>query len=281
MHRVRPLFLFLMAGLVALPGAANACGNVVTTLVPLSFLVQEIGGERVDSLVLVPSGASPHAFEPRPSDAARAEAACLFVSAGDGSDAWAARLGDTLATGRHLALAVSLGLPTHAWLDPIAVRDLLAPRLADALALADPDGAAAYAEQLRAFQVRLTALDAGVRTELADTGGQFVALHDAWAAFAERYGLEAIGVLRHADGGEVGPRSLGKLVAKARAAGIRAILVEPQLPGRMAERVAEEFGASTENVDPLGDPADPARASYEALLRFNAAAFRRAMGGPR
>ena len=58
-----------------------------------------------------------------------------------------------------------------------------------------------------------------------------------------------------------------------------AILVEPQLPTRLAETVAAEFGATTVLVDPLGDPADPARASYEALLRFNAAAFRRALGG--
>ncbi|MBW2241832.1 MAG: zinc ABC transporter substrate-binding protein [Deltaproteobacteria bacterium] len=281
MGRPRSLGFGLLAGLVALPGAAHACGSVVTTLVPLAFLVQEVGGERVEALALVPSGASPHAFEPRPSDAARAEAACLFVSAGDGSDAWAARLGDTLARGRHLSLASGLGLPTHAWLDPISVRDLLAPRLAEALAAADPDAAEAYAESLHAFQARLTTLDADVRAELAGAGRQFVALHDAWGAFAECYGLEAIGVLRHADGGEVGPRSLGKLVAKAREAGVRAILVEPQLPGRMAERIAEEFGAGTEKVDPLGDPADPARASYEALLRFNARAFRRAMGDGR
>lgn len=269
----------LLAGWVAMPWAANACGSVVTTLVPLAFLVEEVGGERVDALALVPSGASPHAFEPRPSDAARAEAACLFVSAGDGSDAWAARLGEALAPGRHLALGEGLGLPTHAWLDPLAVRDQLAPRLAEALASRDPSAGNAYAEQLAAFQARLTALDQALRAELSTSGHQFVALHDAWGAFAARYGLEAIGVLRHADGGEVGPRTLGRLVKKAREAGIPAILVEPQLPGRLAARIAQDFGARTEEVDPLGDPADPARASYEALLRFNVAAFRRALGG--
>ncbi|MCP3986776.1 MAG: zinc ABC transporter substrate-binding protein [bacterium] len=277
-----PLFVLgLVAGPLALPCAAHGCGSVVTTLVPMAFLVQEVGGDRTQTTALVPSGASPHAFEPRPSDAARAEASCLFVSAGDGSDAWAARLGDALAPGRHLALASSLGLPTHAWLDPLAVRDALAPRLALALTTRDPSGADAYAERLAAFQGRLTVLDQTVRTELAGSKRQFVALHDAWGAFAERYGLEAIGVLRHADGGEVGPRTLGRLVAKAREAHVPAILVEPQLPGRLAERIAEEFGARTEQVDPLGDPADSARASYEALLRFNASAFRRAMGDGR
>lgn len=281
MGRFLALSCGLLAGLTAIPSAANACGIVVTTLVPLAFLVEEVGGERVDATALVPSGASPHAFEPRPSDAAKAEAACLFVSAGDGSDAWAARLGDALAPERHLALANGLGLPTHAWLDPLTVRDVLAPRLARALTSRDPSAGTTYADRLAGFQERLTALDQALRAELSGSGRQFVALHDAWGAFAERYGLEAIGVLRHADGGEVGPRTLGRLVTRAREAGVPAILVEPQLPARLAERIAADFGARTERVDPLGDPADPARASYEALLRFNAAAFRRALGGAR
>ena len=161
------------------------------------------------------------------------------------------------------------------------MRDQLAPRVAEALGSRDPSAGTPYAERLASFQARLTALDRDVRAMLSGSGRQFVALHDAWGAFAERYGLEAIGVLRHADGGTVGPRTLGRLVARAREADVRAILVEPQLPGRLAERIAEDFGARTEWVDPLGDPADPARASYEALLRFNAAAFRRALGGAR
>jgi hypothetical protein len=33
-------------------------------------------------------------------------------------------------------------------------------------------------------------------------------------------------------------------------------------------------------VDPLGDPDDPERASYESLLRFDARAFARALGVP-
>ena len=141
----------LLAGLALAPGGARACGTVVTTLLPLAFLAQEIGGERARAHALVPPGASPHAFEPRPSDVARAEGACLFVSAGDGTDGWAARLGAALAPDRQLALAAGLGLPAHAWLDPLAVRDQLAPRLAQALADRDAEGSDAYAGALADF----------------------------------------------------------------------------------------------------------------------------------
>jgi len=48
------------------------------------------------------------------------------------------------------------------------------------------------------------------------------------------------------------------------------VLVEPQLDPHTARIVAEELGARVVTVDPLGDPRDPARASYAALLRWNA-----------
>jgi ABC-type Zn uptake system ZnuABC Zn-binding protein ZnuA len=68
-------------------GSAPAAGAplaAVATITPLGFLVQELGGERVSVRVLVPPGASPHAFEPRPSDLAAVAGAALFVSAGAG-----------------------------------------------------------------------------------------------------------------------------------------------------------------------------------------------------
>ncbi len=279
MARRLALVLGLLAGL--LPAAAGACGTVAATLLPLAWMTEEIGGERVEAFALVPPGASPHAFEPRPSDVARVETACLFVSAGDGSDAWAERLAASRGPERRVVLSRGPGARTHAWLDPLAVRDELAPRLTEALVARDSLHRSAYADGLTAFQKRLTALDRALRADLSGAGTRYVAAHDGWGAFAARYGLEAVGVLRHADGGEAGPRTLAHVVREARAAGVRAVLVEPGLPPRLARAIAAELEAGTELVDPLGDPADPARASYEALLRFNAAAFRRALGEPR
>jgi ABC-type Zn uptake system ZnuABC Zn-binding protein ZnuA len=80
-------------------------------------------------------------------------------------------------------------------------------------------------------------------------------------------------------GEEPTPRELGLLVRAARRAGVSAILVEPQLPARVAQAIAGEFGGGTVLVDPLGDPRDPERDSYAELLRFDARAFAHALGG--
>jgi ABC-type Zn uptake system ZnuABC Zn-binding protein ZnuA len=70
------------------------------------------------------------------------------------------------------------------------------------------------------------------------------------------------------------------LAETARAGGAAAVLVEPQLSAAAAEALAEALGAPAVVADPNGDPRDPARGSYVALLRFDADAFRRALAPP-
>ena len=58
-----------------------------------------------------------------------------------------------------------------------------------------------------------------------------------------------------------------------------AVLVEPQLPLAAAAALAESLGVPAVVADPYGDPRVPERASYEALLSFDAEAFRSAVLG--
>jgi ABC-type Zn uptake system ZnuABC Zn-binding protein ZnuA len=295
--------LALAAAACAL-GAAAAHGaplRVVATIEPIAMLVREVAGPRASVAVLVPPGASPHTFEPKPSDVARLVDAALVVEAGAGLDGWLrallaaashapARLTLVEASGvdplpaaahadAHAATRAPDGrLDPHVWLDPLRVRDALVPALVARLAALDPAQRAAYEAAGRDFAARLGALDADVRAALAGRGRRFVAFHAAWRYFAQRYGLEEIGVVEEAPGEEPTPRELADLVARARAAGVPPILVEPQLSPRVARALAAEFGATTVLVDPNGDPSDPARDSYAELMRWNAAAFARALG---
>lgn len=282
----RPLPAALVLALLLGGGSARAEMPVSVTLHPLALLAREVGGDDVRVQVLVPPGASPHTFDPRPSDVARLARAALFVRSGGGTDDWAAGLADAVPEVTTLVLAEVLDarMPevprAHAWLDPIAVRDALAPALAERFAALDPEHAGAYGRRLEDFQERLSVLDASLRRTLAAAPKRrFVAFHGAWDAFARRYALEAAGVVEPAPGQEPSPGAVAALVEAARREGLPAILVEPQLPPRVAEVIASEFGGGTVGVDPLGDPDDPERAGYEALMRWNARRFVRALGG--
>lgn len=271
-------------------GGAAAPPVVVATIEPVAMLVREVGGERFAVAALVPPGASPHTFDPRPGDVVRVARAALLVAVGGDLDGWTAPL--LGAAGRPVATLTLLDapglapLPTgtggardpHVWLDPIRVRDSLAPAIAERLAGLDAAGAGDVAARLADFQQRLTRLDADLRSALAGPQRRFVAFHAAWRYFAGRYGLEEVGVIEEAPGEEPTPRALAALVAAARRAGVGAILVEPQLDPRVARTLAAEFGGTIVLVDPNGDPRDPERARYEPLLRWNARAFARALG---
>jgi ABC-type Zn uptake system ZnuABC Zn-binding protein ZnuA len=282
--------------------AATAAGaaplRVVATIEPLAMLVRAIGGERVVVDVLVPSGASPHTFEPQPSDVAALAKAALLAEIGGDLDAWVARLAAASdpAPPKFTALAApgldalpsgdahgggAHALDPHVWLDPLRVRDAIVPALADRLASLDPEGRAAYEASARALGDELTALDAEIRRTLDGRDRRFVAFHAAWRYFADRYGLQEIGVVEEAPGEEPGPKQLATLVERARAAGVPAILVEPQLSPRVARTLAAEFGATTVLVDPNGDPRDPERDTFVELLRFDAQAFAQALGAAR
>jgi len=254
---------------------------VVATIVPLAWLAAELGGARVSAHALVPPGASPHAFEPRPSDLARVAEARVFVSAGRGVDDWVASIAVAEGPAPLVLLdALGTGQDPHFWLDPIAVRDGVLPVLEAALATADPNGREHYAERRRAFAHALTALDHEIRSALAGVKRRpVVPLHDAWGAFAARYGIPLLPPVEQRAAEEPTPRTLARLADAARAGGAVAVLVEPQLPPAAAAALAESLGVPAVVADPYGDPRVPERASYEALLSFDAEAFRSALLG--
>ena len=300
----RAALAVLLAALATLAGVARAADPLpaVATIQPLGLVLRELGGERVAVAVLVPPGASPHTFEPQPSDVSALARARLLVEAGGGLDGWvhallnAAQAKPAVTTllevpgldplpaiaGAHADAAPGSHAPRldpHAWLDPIRVRDALLPALAAQLAALDPAGRAHYEASRDAFAARLTALDAEIRATLAGHGRRFLAFHAAWRYFAQRYQLDEVGVIEEAPGEEPTPRELGALSRRARDAGLPAILIEPQLSPRIAEMLARDLGAALVTVDPNGDPSDPERATYEGLMRWNARAFARALGG--
>ncbi|MDE0214141.1 MAG: zinc ABC transporter substrate-binding protein, partial [Deltaproteobacteria bacterium] len=95
MRRTVSLFLAILAGCwigaVAVPASGEPL-NVVTSVIPVAYIVEELGGERVTVHALVPPGASPHTFEPVPSDLRTLAGARVFVAIGGGFDGWSDRL---------------------------------------------------------------------------------------------------------------------------------------------------------------------------------------------
>jgi len=80
------ILLLLVACAPAAPGTTDAPTEeerprVVVSILPLANIVYNIGGGRIDLDAIMPPGADPHTFEPRPSDAVKlAQADLIFVN---------------------------------------------------------------------------------------------------------------------------------------------------------------------------------------------------------
>ncbi|MGH9389905.1 MAG: metal ABC transporter substrate-binding protein, partial [Vicinamibacteria bacterium] len=171
-------------------GRSPAPCDVVVSVFPLEQIAREIAGERLAIMSLLPPGASPHTFEPRPADIARVESARLVVRVGAGIDNWAERLlGEAKSEKRALILLAQPppelpegGVPDpHIWLDPIRVRDSIVPALAQAFSEIDPEGGRIYLERERRTKDLLSGLDRDIRKILSRAPGRrFISFHRAW-----------------------------------------------------------------------------------------------------
>ena len=261
---------------------------VAATLPPIADVTRAVAGGAVRVVTLLPPGAHPDTYETTPRIARALAEADLVIRVGAAADAWLGAVGDVpelvLTDGMQLhgRRGPGTGNP-HVWLDPVRVRDVLLPRIADALAGIIADGSSTTGAEIRAradaYADSLTALDREIRALLGDAGGRFIAAHPAWVYFAERYGLEQVGAVHASPGSELAARELGRLVDEVEASGVRAVIAEPQLGRAGVEALAEELGVPVVVADAVGGAGLEGREDYLSLMRYNARAFARALGG--
>jgi zinc transport system substrate-binding protein len=267
----------------------------VATIPPVGAILREVVGARAQVSVLLPAGASPHTYEPRPSDATAAAAATALFYVSPQLDEWGARLTtprsiqllQLLPASRRLGWDSTMsspvstaGLPLedidpHFWTDPTAVRALL-PALADTLASLDPDGAAVYRAAALRFGRQLDSLDSEIAGMLAPVAGHgVVLLHPSFRYLLRRYRIPILAIIEPAPGKEPTARYIAAVADIARRSGASAVFTEPQLPTSVARLVAETAGLPVDELDPLGGVAG--RRTYAELLRYNARVLRSAL----
>lgn len=290
-----PLGVLLIAGCAGRAPVSETAA-AAATIAPLADVVARVAGPGWNVRTIIPPGVSPHVFEPTPKEVRLVARARLVVTVGAGYDRWAAKLAAACASDARLfdggkaagivALGEGeanvedaegdLGHDPHWWLSPPLVAKIL-PALAEELSALDPAGAAGYRDRAAAFGEELSRLDAEIaRTLRPVAGASIVTAHNAWAYFADRYGLKPAGSIEPVPGREPSPREIRSLVLAARREHLRTLFTEPQFPLEAARVVADEAGLRVVMVDPVGGL--PGRLGYEELLLFNARAFRDGLG---
>ena len=211
--------------------ADGAFVRVVTTVSPLRNIVENVGGDRVRVVGLVPEGTNSHTFEPAPSAAQALTTADLVVLNGLNLELPAREMAQAnvregtviLLLGENaiapddyvfdFSFPRDQGDPNpHLWTAPnLAIR--YAALVRDALSTLDTDGATYYAANFDRFRARVEAMDAAF-TEVLGTipvaNRKLLTYHDSFPYFGPRYGLEIIGAIQPSDFSEPSPLDLSE-----------------------------------------------------------------------
>jgi len=122
-------FVCLAAGPLFGPAPARAEGaaskpKVGATIFPLYDIARQVAGPVADVILILPSGASPHTFEPTPSAVRSLAGANALLVIGHGLDDWAVRLARGAAVSRLVRVdaGVASGTTVPVEYDPLLAK---------------------------------------------------------------------------------------------------------------------------------------------------------------
>ncbi|KAA9012675.1 metal ABC transporter solute-binding protein, Zn/Mn family [Niallia endozanthoxylica] len=240
-----------------------------TTVYPLQFFTEEIGGDLVNVETIYPPGADEHTFEPSQKDMIKLAESDLFIYVGLGLEGFVEKAKDSLKNEKVTMVAAGESIhfdednhseeegheeehadehhhgdrDPHVWLDPIFSKEL-AESIKDALIEKDPENEATYAQNYNALIQRLDELDTQF-LEMAEQAEhkEFIVSHAAYGYWEHRYGLEQISISGLSTSSEPSQKDLESIVKTAKEINSNYIFFEQNVSSKLTEIVQEEIGA--------------------------------------
>ena len=296
MPRLFAFFIALSASLLVIT-PAQAEVNVLTSIKPLQLIAAAVQDGVGQPEVLLPPGASPHNYALRPSDVRRVQSADLLYWIGPDMEGFMPRVIKTR-TLPSVSVQTLPGLQlrhfgedshshehehegdaaehdhdhrpgtldAHLWLAPANARVIAAKMAAD-LSEKDPANAARYQRNLNAFNERLDALDARLKTRLAGIVDKpFFVFHEGYDYFESAYGLKHAGVFSVAAEVQPGAQHVAAMRKRLQEVGKTCVFSDPPLRPRLAETLAAGLPVKLAELDALGGYTPATAQGYEQLL---------------
>jgi manganese/iron transport system substrate-binding protein len=277
--------------------------NIITTVAPITSIVENVGGDKIKLTGIIPEGIDSHTFEPIPSDAKLLSRADLLIINGLDLEIPTVKLAE--ANLKRGASILSLGQKTlkesdyvydfsfpkekghpnpHLWLNPEYAMSY-ATIARDELIRLDPTNKSTYEKNAAAFLKKLEALDQAIKEAvktIPQNNRRLLTYHDSWPYFARRYGFQVIGAAQPSDFSDPSPREVARLIEQIRKEKVPALFGSEVFPSPVLEQIARE--TKSRYIDKLRDdelPGKPGEAqhSYIGMMLENLTIMVEALGG--
>jgi zinc transport system substrate-binding protein len=253
------IFVIVIAGAKnTRPNEASGKMLVTASFYPLTYLAQEIGGNKVTVLNLTPAGAEPHEFEPSARDMAEMERSHVLIVNGLGLEPWYKNAKENINPQKTTIIAVGNGLDNkdaikdpHVWLSPSLMK-IMAEKIEKTFSKVDPKNEYYYKERLLNLKTKLDTLDEKFRFGLMNCERrEIITSHTAFKYLAEDYGLTQISIAGLSPDAEPSPKTLSDIVNFAKQHNVKYIFFESLVSPKLARTIANEIGAKTLVLNPI------------------------------
>lgn len=302
-------FNFLLLILLTLVGcsAQNKEIYYVTTSAPLAMIIQEISGSKIKVDYVVPPNASPHTYNPKPSDGQKIANANAFFYTAKNNDGWAVKLSNRhtiellrLVDASFLLDKEGIGMNSHShihsedcshnheindptfnyeqydshfWTDPVLLQALTL-KIVDTLSKIDKPNAQYYKSNGDMFIKKLNIIDKQIRSIVGKIKDKPIFLHHpSFLYFIKQYGLTYGGSIEPNPGQELSPKAFANIIKKIKNSGVKSIFSEPQLPDKLIKKIANEAGVAIFQLDPIGTNFN----NYNDFILYNANKLKEAL----
>lgn len=250
--------------------------NVVTTFYPLYYIAQEIGGDAVNVINLIPTGVEPHDWTPKSLDLQHASNAQLLIYQGSGFEGWFPDFQKGLSSDSSVRIVeASKGIQLihtdeedeygahddhgheagdtdpHTWVSPKSAL-VMAENVRNALVEVDSSHKADMEARYQVLKEKLIALDKKYEQELSQVQKrEIVVSHHAFGYLARDYNLEQHALMGISGDSEPRAQDIIYLTKLVKEKGIGYIFFEELGSDSIANLIASEAGVETLILNPL------------------------------
>lgn len=238
---------------------------VACTIPPQEEFIRAVAGDYPVSVqVMVPPGASPHTFEPTPSQIAGLESADLYIALGSGiefENRWMERITRTYPDMPVINVSQNIvvhrsehahedeGTDPHVWLS-LQNAGRIVNATADAMADIRPDMRDTFYKNRDIYVRNLADVDQNIRESFMDLKTRTILVyHPAFGYFCREYNLTQMAAQEN--GREPSAQQLAELITQAKSMGIRIVFAEPEGSTKQAETLARELNGTMVLISPL------------------------------
>ena len=278
-HPEIPLVLLLTLVLITFAYSVSIGQDkipVVVSILPQLEFIEQIGGQSVEPVVLVPPNASPEAYEPTPAQMKELTRARLFFKVGTNLDFELSLLDKIADLNPNLKIIdCSKGIEVasesddksphseketfgghhHGGKDPhiwssMRNAQIMIDNIAAGLVAVDSAHKNIYLSNAANYKKLLADLDKSLTTLFANIENRkFIVFHPAWGYFARDYDLTQLAV--EMEGKEPSIGDIRRLIILAKSNDIKSVFASPQFNVESARTIAREIEGKVEYIDPL------------------------------